>query len=125
VDVQLGPGGCSTGVLLGRGVGDDLAEEGVQVRTGSEGRHHHSRHGTVLTVAHTSNSCRHLPRENILMQVLESFMSKINTAGELLQFFWQHKWWWLTPMLLLLLFLGFLIVFAQSSAVAPFIYTLF
>jgi hypothetical protein len=59
------------------------------------------------------------------MQVLESLMSKINTAAELLQFFWQHKWWWLTPMLLLLLFLGFLIVFAQSSAVAPFIYTLF
>jgi hypothetical protein len=46
-------------------------------------------------------------------------------AGELLQFFIQNKWWWITPMLLILLLFGFLIVFAQSSAVAPFIYTLF
>jgi hypothetical protein len=46
-------------------------------------------------------------------------------AGDLLSFFWQNKWWWLTPMILLLLGLGGLVVFAQSSAIAPFIYTLF
>lgn len=33
--------------------------------------------------------------------------------------------WWLTPMLAVLLALGILIVFAQSSAAAPFICTLF
>jgi hypothetical protein len=51
--------------------------------------------------------------------------SRTGIMGELLQFFWQRKWWWLTPMLLVLLLLGGLIVFAQSSAIAPFIYTLF
>jgi len=59
------------------------------------------------------------------MQFLGNFVTKLNTAGEFLQFFWQHKWWWLTPMLVFLLFFGFLIIFAQSSAIAPFIYTLF
>jgi len=39
---------------------------------------------------------------------------------------WHHKWWWLTPMILvLLLVVGGLVIFAQSSAIAPFIYTLF
>ena len=50
---------------------------------------------------------------------------KLTIVSELLQFFWQNKWWWLTPMIMVLLVLGMLIVFAQSSAVAPFIYTLF
>ncbi|HEY4491230.1 MAG TPA: DUF5989 family protein [Acidobacteriota bacterium] len=45
--------------------------------------------------------------------------------GELLSFFWGHKWWWLTPMILVLLLFGLLVVFAQTSAIAPFIYTLF
>ncbi len=45
--------------------------------------------------------------------------------GELLQFLWVRKLWWMTPMVVMLLFLGILIIFAQSSAIAPFIYTLF
>lgn len=45
--------------------------------------------------------------------------------GELLQFFWMNKWWWLTPMILVLLLFGGMVIFAQSSAIAPFIYTLF
>ena len=59
------------------------------------------------------------------MKRMESLTSRLGIAGELLQFFWQNKWWWLTPMVLVLLLFGVLIVFAQSSAVAPFIYTLF
>jgi uncharacterized membrane protein len=51
--------------------------------------------------------------------------SRLSIAGELLQFFWQHKLWWLTPMILMLLIFGLLVIFAQSSAIAPFIYTLF
>ncbi len=50
---------------------------------------------------------------------------KLSIVGELLQFFWQNKWWWLTPMILVLLLVGGLVIFAQSSAIAPFIYTLF
>jgi len=59
------------------------------------------------------------------MQFTESLASRMSVVAEFLLFFWQHKWWWLTPMILALLFVGILITFAQSSAVAPFIYTLF
>jgi uncharacterized protein DUF5989 len=37
----------------------------------------------------------------------------------------RHKWWWLTPMVLTLMIVGALVIFAQSSAIAPLIYTLF
>jgi hypothetical protein len=46
-------------------------------------------------------------------------------VGELFSFFWSNKRWWLLPMLLTLFLLGALIVLAQSSVIAPFIYTLF
>ncbi len=59
------------------------------------------------------------------MKVIESFTTRLGIIGELLLFFWQHKWWWLTPMILVLLIFGLLVIFAQSSAIAPFIYTLF
>jgi len=48
---------------------------------------------------------------------------------EFLQDLWsfmrERKKFWLAPIIIVLLLLGFLIVFAQGSAVAPFIYTLF
>jgi hypothetical protein len=59
------------------------------------------------------------------MRFRESVSSRLGIAGDLLLFFWQRKWWWLTPMILVLLVLGGLVIFAQSSAIAPFIYTLF
>jgi len=36
-----------------------------------------------------------------------------------------RKKFWLAPIIIVLLLLGALIVFAQGSAVAPFIYTIF
>jgi hypothetical protein len=59
------------------------------------------------------------------MKLIEGVVNRLGIAGELLAFFWQHKWWWLTPMILALLLVGALVIFAQSSAIAPFIYTLF
>jgi len=50
---------------------------------------------------------------------------RFGTVSELLSFFWSIKRWWLVPMLVSLFLLGVLIVLAQSSAIAPFIYTLF
>lgn len=48
---------------------------------------------------------------------------------EFLQDLWlflkERKKFWLAPIILVLLLVGFLIVFGSSSAVAPFIYTLF
>lgn len=59
------------------------------------------------------------------MRLTESLSSRMGIAGDLLLFFWERKWWWLTPMILVLLLFSGLVIFAQSSAVAPFIYTLF
>lgn len=59
------------------------------------------------------------------MAFLENLRSKMQIASELLVFFKQNKWWWLTPMIVVLLLLVVLIVFAQTSAIGPFIYTLF
>lgn len=44
---------------------------------------------------------------------------------ELWRFLRVRKKWWLLPIILIMLFVGSLLVFAQGSAVAPFIYTLF
>lgn len=52
-------------------------------------------------------------------------MSKLSILAEFLQFLKANKKWWLIPIVLMLALLGILIIFAQSSAVAPFIYTLF
>ena len=52
-------------------------------------------------------------------------MAKSQVIREFLMFLKQEKKYWLTPIVLVLLLFGLLLVFAQSSAVAPFIYTLF
>lgn len=52
-------------------------------------------------------------------------MGKLSILKEFWGFLKVRKKWWLTPIILVLLLLGFLIVVTQSSAVAPFIYTLF
>ena len=52
-------------------------------------------------------------------------MAKMSVVREFVMFLKQEKKYWLAPMLIVLLLFGLLIVFAQSSAVAPFIYTLF
>ncbi|MBU2528356.1 hypothetical protein KKF70_03100 [bacterium] len=44
---------------------------------------------------------------------------------EFFQFAWEGKKYWLIPMGMILLFLSIFIIFFESAAVAPFIYTLF
>ena len=44
---------------------------------------------------------------------------------ELWKFLRARKKFWLAPIILVMLLLGALLIFAQGSAVAPFIYTLF
>ena len=50
---------------------------------------------------------------------------RVGIMGELLAFLWERKLWWLIPMVSVLLLLGVLLILAQSSAIAPFVYTLF
>jgi hypothetical protein len=49
----------------------------------------------------------------------------IDLLKDLLEFMKERKKFWLAPIILILMLLGTLIVFTQSSALAPFIYTLF
>jgi len=52
-------------------------------------------------------------------------MSKLSLLSELWSFLRERKKWWLAPILVFLILFGALIVLAQTSALAPFIYTLF
>ncbi|MBL7072156.1 MAG: hypothetical protein ISS33_00060 [Candidatus Omnitrophica bacterium] len=52
-------------------------------------------------------------------------MGKMEIMKELWDFLKVRKKWWLLPIIVILIFLGLLIIFTESSAVAPFIYTLF
>ena len=56
---------------------------------------------------------------------LRGMVGRFGIMGELLAFLWERKLWWLIPMMVVLLAFGILLIFAQSSAIAPFIYTLF
>ena len=55
----------------------------------------------------------------------QGMITNTGVAGEVLQFLWARKLWWMTPMVTVLLLFGLLLIFASSSGVAPFIYTLF
>lgn len=44
---------------------------------------------------------------------------------ELWAFVKERKKWWLLPLLVILMAVGLLLAFAQGSALAPFIYTVF
>lgn len=52
-------------------------------------------------------------------------MGKLALAGEVWLFLRQNKKLWLLPIIIVLLMMGALLIFAQSSALAPFIYTIF
>jgi hypothetical protein len=52
-------------------------------------------------------------------------MAKRGLLSELWAFMRERKKWWLLPIIIMLLLVGSLLVFAQGSALAPFIYTVF
>ena len=52
-------------------------------------------------------------------------MPRRSVMGELWDFLGQRKKWWLLPIVVVMLLVGALLVFAQGSALAPFIYTIF
>ena len=52
-------------------------------------------------------------------------MAKTRVLVEFWQFLCEQKKFWLIPIVVVLVVFGLLVVFTQSSAVAPFIYTLF
>jgi hypothetical protein len=52
-------------------------------------------------------------------------MAKQSVIGEFCEFLKVRKRYWLLPIVLVLVLLGALIVFTETSALAPFIYALF
>lgn len=46
-------------------------------------------------------------------------------AREFVAFMRVRKKWWLLPIILVMALMGGLLVFAQGSALAPFVYTIF
>ncbi|MBI3088398.1 MAG: hypothetical protein HYY91_05915 [Candidatus Omnitrophica bacterium] len=59
------------------------------------------------------------------MKWAKRLSSRFSVMGELMGFLWQQRLWWLIPMVGVLLLFGLLLLFAQSSPLAPFVYTLF
>jgi len=59
------------------------------------------------------------------MSFIQKAQRRFGIMGELLVFFMRNKRWWLLPMVIVLLVTSLLIILGQTSAIAPFIYTLF
>lgn len=60
-----------------------------------------------------------------MKKTLETLKRKLGIIGELFEFLWKAKRWWLIPMLIILFAFMGILIFASSSPIAPFIYTLF
>jgi len=52
-------------------------------------------------------------------------MARTSLVGEFWAFLKERKKWWLLPIIIVMVLIGALLVFAQGSALAPFIYTIF
>ncbi len=59
------------------------------------------------------------------MSKWQSLKDRFSILGEFWYFLKTSRRWWLTPIVLFLIFLSLLVVLTESSALAPFIYSLF
>jgi len=59
------------------------------------------------------------------MGFFQSIKDRLAIFGEFWYFLKTSKRWWLSPIIIFLILLSLLIIFTESSALAPFIYSLF
>lgn len=52
-------------------------------------------------------------------------MGRMSLARQLWAYMRVRRKWWLLPIIAVMLLVGALLIFAQGSALAPFIYTIF
>lgn len=52
-------------------------------------------------------------------------MANTGLVSEMWAFMKERKKWWLLPIIMVMLVVGSLLILAQGSALAPFIYTIF
>jgi hypothetical protein len=57
--------------------------------------------------------------------LLRRFADRVRIVGELARFLASRRLWWFVPLFLLLLIFTGLLVFAEATALGPFIYALF
>jgi hypothetical protein len=72
-----------------------------------------------------SQDIRHILAAEISCEAPGVTVSKLSIIVEFWQFLRVRKKWWLIPILVSLLLLGALIVFAEGSALSPWLYTFF
>lgn len=56
---------------------------------------------------------------------LRSMACNVSVVREFVSYLWQRRMWWLIPMVILLLMFGLLLIFASTSGIGPFVYSLF
>jgi len=65
----------------------------------------------------------------ITMKTVNRFLKDIYYKSlivvELMKFLWENKLWWGIPIILIILLIMVLVIFAQGTGLAPFIYPLF
>ncbi|MEK7608646.1 MAG: DUF5989 family protein [Patescibacteria group bacterium] len=61
----------------------------------------------------------------MLSSLWRSVTIRFSIIGRLFGFLWENKMWWMIPMILVLVVFFLILIFAQSSPLGPFIYTLF
>lgn len=59
-----------------------------------------------------------------LKEKISSKKESLGILGEFLGFLWKRRIWWMIPVFLALALIGAMLIFAQSSALSPFVYTL-
>jgi lipopolysaccharide export LptBFGC system permease protein LptF len=62
---------------------------------------------------------------NPMKRWFQRFGANAGVLGEFVVFLWKRKLWWLIPMVMTLLLCGLLLIFASSTGLGPFIYSLF
>lgn len=59
------------------------------------------------------------------MKLISRARNRAGVIGEVIGFLWKRKLWWVIPMVVVLILFSVMLVLAQGSPLAPFIYTLF
>ena len=59
------------------------------------------------------------------MSKLERATERFGIMTEFFEYLWRQKLWWMMPMFVVIFLFGLLLIVGQTSALAPFIYTLF
>ncbi len=57
--------------------------------------------------------------------LVDDALSRAHTLKELLLYLWENRLWWIIPFVVVLVLVGTLIIVAETSPVAPFMYALF